>query len=64
MFGTGAFARIAGVSVRTLHHYDELGLLIPARVDDRTGYRWYEAEQWVTELQDALASPDSDPVRG
>jgi DNA-binding transcriptional MerR regulator len=45
MFGTGAFARIAGVSVRTLHHYDELGLLIPARVDDRTGYRWYQAEQ-------------------
>jgi DNA-binding transcriptional MerR regulator len=45
MFGTGAFARIAGVSVRTLHHYDELGLLVPARVDDRTGYRWYEAGQ-------------------
>lgn len=45
MFGTGAFARVAGVSVRTLHHYDELGLLVPARVDDRTGYRWYRAEQ-------------------
>src|SRR5260370_21857109 len=45
MFGTGAFARIAGVSVRTLHHYDELGLLTPARVDERTGYRWYEAKQ-------------------
>jgi MerR family transcriptional regulator, thiopeptide resistance regulator len=37
-------ARIAGVSVRTLHHYDEIGLLVPQR---RTpaGYRLYgEAE--------------------
>jgi DNA-binding transcriptional MerR regulator len=33
-------ARIAGVSVRTLHYYDELGLLVPS---DRTaaGYRLY-----------------------
>ncbi len=37
-------ARIAGVSVRTLHHYDHIGLLKP---DARTGagYRLYGAEQ-------------------
>ncbi len=45
MFGTGAFARLAQVSVRTLHHYDDIGLLPPARVDPQTGYRWYAAEQ-------------------
>ncbi len=38
----GELARISGVSVRTLHHYDEIGLLKPA---DRTesGYRLYGA---------------------
>jgi DNA-binding transcriptional MerR regulator len=45
VFSTGAFARLAQVSVRTLHHYDEIGLLAPAEVDDRTGYRWYSADQ-------------------
>jgi len=45
MFSTGAFARLAQVSVRTLHHYDEIGLLAPAEVDERTGYRWYSADQ-------------------
>lgn len=45
MFSTGAFARLAQVSVRTLHHYDDIGLLTPAEVDDTTGYRWYSAQQ-------------------
>jgi DNA-binding transcriptional MerR regulator len=33
------FARLAGVTVKTLHHYDRLGLLRPART--RAGYRLY-----------------------
>lgn len=33
-------ARIAGVSVRTLRHYDAIGLLPPGRVAPN-GYRWY-----------------------
>jgi DNA-binding transcriptional MerR regulator len=33
-------ADIVGVSVRTLHHYDEIGLLRPEFVSD-TGYRFY-----------------------
>ena len=45
MFSIGEFARLGGVSVRTLRHYDEIGLLRPATVDPETGYRGYQAEQ-------------------
>ena len=33
------------VSVKTLHHYDRIGLLTPAEVDSFTGYRYYRTEQ-------------------
>lgn len=36
------FARMTGVSVRTLHYYDEIELLVPACVDKDTGYRYYD----------------------
>lgn len=36
------FADFTGVSVRTLHYYDEIGLLKPASTDKHTGYRWYD----------------------
>jgi MerR family transcriptional regulator, thiopeptide resistance regulator len=36
----GAAARLAGVTVRTLHHYDEIGLLVPSDRSD-AGYRRY-----------------------
>ncbi|MFN2527719.1 MAG: MerR family transcriptional regulator [Candidatus Baltobacteraceae bacterium] len=36
----GEFAEMAGVTVRTLHHYDELGLLRPAAKTE-AGYRLY-----------------------
>jgi len=45
MFSIGEFARLGTVSVRTLRHYDEIGLLHPAKVDPATGYRGYSAEQ-------------------
>jgi DNA-binding transcriptional MerR regulator len=45
MFGIGTVARLAGVSVRTLRYYDEVGLLHPVWVDPRNGYRWYAPEQ-------------------
>lgn len=45
MFGIGQFAQIAGVSVRTLRHYDDVALLRPAAVDASTGYRSYAASQ-------------------
>jgi DNA-binding transcriptional MerR regulator len=45
MFSIGEFSRLGGVSVRTLRHYDEIGLLRPATVDPDTGYRGYSAAQ-------------------
>ena len=33
------------MSVRTLHHYEAVGLLTPAAVDPATGYRSYNASQ-------------------
>lgn len=41
----GEFSRICCVSVKTLHHYDKIGLLTPAEVDRVTGYRYYSMEQ-------------------
>ena len=41
----GDFAQLARVSARVLRHYDRIGLLHPARVDDTTGYRFYSAAQ-------------------
>ena len=34
-------SNITGVSVRTLHHYDAIGLLKPAKVTE-AGYRMYD----------------------
>lgn len=45
MLSIGEFARLAGVSVRMLRHYDQLGLLRPRRVDPVSGYRSYAASQ-------------------
>jgi DNA-binding transcriptional MerR regulator len=36
---------LSGVSTKTLRFYDEIGLLRPASVDARTGYRWYRSQQ-------------------
>ena len=36
------FAELTGVSVRTLHYYDEIGLLNPCFVDGQNGYRFYD----------------------
>ncbi len=42
MWQTKEFADLTGVSVRTLHYYDEIGLLQPGYVDAQTGYRYYD----------------------
>jgi DNA-binding transcriptional MerR regulator len=41
----GRFSRLTGVGVKALRHYDEVGLLVPAAVDDETGYRFYSVDQ-------------------
>lgn len=47
------FAEFTGVSVRTLHYYDEIGLLVPAYVDRSTGYRYYD-EKCLFRMQEIL----------
>jgi DNA-binding transcriptional MerR regulator len=41
----GRFARLTGLSIGALRHYDELDILRPAEVDRSTGYRRYRREQ-------------------
>ncbi len=45
-------SKLAGVTPRTLHHYDQIGLLKPSRVGDN-GYRYY-GEESVLRLQQIL----------
>lgn len=45
MLRIGDFARLAGVTVRALRHYEAEGLLAPAQVAEATGYRSYRFEQ-------------------
>ena len=67
------FADFTGVSVRTLHYYDEIGLLKPAIIDKDNGYRYYDeksAERMfeilflreldfsLSSIKDILSSPD------
>ena len=47
------FAKLTGVSVRTLHYYDEIGLLTPAFVDKSSGYRFYD-ENSLLRMQEIL----------
>jgi DNA-binding transcriptional MerR regulator len=44
----GDFSRMTQLSVKTLRHYHEVGLLEPDRVDPATGYRHYAPEQVPT----------------
>ena len=41
----GEFSALAQVSIRTLRHYDEVGLLKPTHVETQTGYRYYSVSQ-------------------
>jgi DNA-binding transcriptional MerR regulator len=48
LLSIGRFARLAGLSVGALRHYDELDLLRPADIDRFTGYRRYRRAQLET----------------
>ena len=69
-------SRITGVSVRTLHHYDAIGLLRPSKITD-AGYRLYddtalvrlqsillfrELEFPLNEIKNILDRPNFDPM--
>lgn len=57
MFIIGEFASIGRVSVRMLRHYDDIGVLAPAKVDPYTGYRSYAGAQ-LAELARILMFKD------
>jgi DNA-binding transcriptional MerR regulator len=50
----GEFAELGGVSAKTLRFYHEIGVLRPASVDPRTGYRRYLSQQ-LEELASIIA---------
>lgn len=72
-YTVGEVAELSGVFVRTLHHYHEIGLLVPT-VRSPAGYRLYslddlrrlrqiflyrELDFRLEEIADMLASPDA-----
>ena len=72
------FAALCQCSTQTLRYYDRIGLLKPSRVDQWTGYRYYEAAQAVdfvkirhlqeadfsiSEIKELLRQPDEAVYR-
>ena len=57
MFLIGEFSKLTQVSARMLRHYDENGLLSPAKIDRFTGYRFYSTSQ-IPKLQRILLLRD------
>jgi DNA-binding transcriptional MerR regulator len=41
----GEFSQLMQVTVKTLRHYEQKGLLLPDEVDELTGYRYYSIDQ-------------------
>ncbi len=58
MFTVKQLSKLAGITPRTLHYYDEIGLLKPSRVGDN-GYRYY-GEESVLRLQQILLYRELD----
>ncbi|MBS2939915.1 MerR family transcriptional regulator [Nocardioides sp. J2M5] len=48
MLAIGEFSRLTHLSIKTLRRYHEAGLLVPAAVDQSTGYRSYDGGQIPT----------------
>jgi DNA-binding transcriptional MerR regulator len=44
-FKIGEFSKLCQVTVKTLRHYEAIGLLVPAEIDEWTGYRYYDTSQ-------------------
>jgi MerR family transcriptional regulator, thiopeptide resistance regulator len=74
-YSVSQIARLAGVSVRTLHHYDRIGLLSPAERSD-AGYRRYGDDDLrrlqqvmfyrelgfaLSDITDLISDPNAEP---
>lgn len=44
LFSIGQAASVSGVSTKTLRYYESLGLIMPKKVSDENGYRYYDKE--------------------
>ena len=53
LYTTGQFAKLAGVTIRTIRYYDKIGLLKPSKILDN-GYRQYCNQDLIT-LQKILS---------
>ena len=58
MFTVKQLSKLAGITPRTLHYYDEIGLLKPSHVGEN-GYRYY-AEEALLKLQQILLYRELD----
>lgn len=58
MFTVKQISKMAGITPRTLHYYDEIGLLKPSQVGDN-GYRYY-GEEALLRLQQILLYRELD----
>lgn len=45
-FKIGEFSKLNHITVKTLRHYEKIGLLRPNEVDEWTGYRYYDVSQF------------------
>jgi effector-binding domain-containing protein len=45
LYSIGEFSMVSRMSVKTLRFYDEQGLLKPAHIDPKSGYRYYSSAQ-------------------
>ncbi|TDW16306.1 MerR family transcriptional regulator [Breznakia blatticola] len=51
MFKIGDFSKLSNLTIRALHHYEELGILIPDKIDTMSNYRYYSSSQLATANQ-------------
>lgn len=49
----GDVSKLFGISVRTLHYYDEIELLRPSEIDEISGYRYYDEDD-LKRLQEIM----------
>ena len=45
LYTIGKLSKIVGLSIDTLRHYDEIGLISPVHISDDNGYRYYAPHQ-------------------
>ena len=61
-YGIGEFSRLCRLTITTLRHYDDVGLLPPTAVDPATGYRSYDDEQLPLALRLGVLRSAGVPV--